>query len=99
MPTLWCGSRESIGRCQAASTQQEFHDKRLQSTLDEAKQGKHTLLFVDAALRDECIESSQLEHAQSLMKLAALAIPGCRHKFATGFVSGESNRTTDFRCL
>ncbi len=29
--------------------QQEFHDKQLQSTLDEAKQGKRTVLFVDAA--------------------------------------------------
>jgi len=29
--------------------QQEFHDQQLQSTLDEAKQGKRTVLFVDAA--------------------------------------------------
>jgi len=29
--------------------QQEFHDKQLQPTLDEAKQGKRTVLFVDAA--------------------------------------------------
>ena len=29
--------------------QQEFHDKQLQSTLGEAKQGKRTVLFVDAA--------------------------------------------------
>ena len=29
--------------------QQEFHDKQLQPTLDEAKQGKGTVLFVDAA--------------------------------------------------
>ena len=29
--------------------QQEFHDQQLQTTLDEAKQGKHTVLFVDAA--------------------------------------------------
>jgi transposase len=29
--------------------QREFHDKQLQSTLDEAKQGKRTVLFVDAA--------------------------------------------------
>ena len=29
--------------------QQEFHDQQLQPTLDEAKQGKRTVLFVDAA--------------------------------------------------
>ena len=29
--------------------QQEFHDQQLQTTLDEAKQGKRTVLFVDAA--------------------------------------------------
>ena len=28
--------------------QQEFHDQKLQPLLDEAKQGKRTLLFVDA---------------------------------------------------
>ena len=33
-------------QCQA---QQEFHDHQLQSTLDQAKQGKRTVLFVDAA--------------------------------------------------
>ena len=29
--------------------QQEFHDNKLQPRLEEAKQGRHTLLFVDAA--------------------------------------------------
>ena len=29
--------------------QQEFHDQQLQPTLDAAKQGKRTVLFVDAA--------------------------------------------------
>jgi hypothetical protein len=29
--------------------QQEFHDQKLQPLLDEAKQGKRTVLFVDAA--------------------------------------------------
>ena len=29
--------------------QQEFHDQKLQPILEEAKQGKHTVLFVDAA--------------------------------------------------
>ena len=29
--------------------QQKFHDNQLQATLDEAKQGKRTVLFVDAA--------------------------------------------------
>jgi len=29
--------------------QQEFHDQQVTSTLDEAKQGKRTVLFVDAA--------------------------------------------------
>ena len=33
-------------QCQA---QQAFHDQKLQSLLDEAKQGKRTVLFVDAA--------------------------------------------------
>ena len=36
--------------------QQDFDDHQLQPTLDEAKQGKRTVLFVDAApLRDGCI--------------------------------------------
>jgi len=33
-------------QCEA---QQVFHDQKLQPLLDEAKQGKRTVLFVDAA--------------------------------------------------
>ena len=40
---------KAMGDEKQLQAQQEFHEKQLQPTLDEAKQGKRTVLFVDAA--------------------------------------------------